>query len=116
MSVARFGPRRTKIVGTIGPDSASPQAIARLIDAGMDAGRLNFSHGSHGDHARYARLVREAQDAAGRPLALIGDLQGPKLRVGGLAEPLELPTDAEVVVASIRGDFDQLFHRRLDVA
>lgn len=80
-----------------------PETIARLVEAGMDAGRLNFSHGSHGDHERYAHLVREAQDAVGRPLALIADLQGPKLRVGGLDKPLDLTVDAEVVVAANGG-------------
>jgi pyruvate kinase len=83
-------PRRTKIVCTIGPASSTPDVIDRLVAAGMDAARLNFSHGSHEEHAERARLVREAQGRAGRPLALIADLQGPKLRVGDLARPLTL--------------------------
>jgi pyruvate kinase len=83
-------PRRTKIVCTIGPASSTPEAIDRLVAAGMDAARLNFSHGSHEEHAARARLVRDAQERAGRPLALIADLQGPKLRVGELADPLVL--------------------------
>src|SRR3990170_1439253 len=78
------GSRRTRSVATIGPASAAPGTLARLVVAGMDAARLNFSHGTHEDHAERARLVREAQAAAGRPLALIADLQGPKLRVGDL--------------------------------
>jgi len=84
------GQRRTKIVCTIGPASSSPEMIDALVDAGMDAARLNFSHGTHADHAEGARLVREAQARAGRPLALIADLQGPKLRIGELKAPLEL--------------------------
>ncbi len=65
----------------------------------MDAARLNFSHGTHDEHARSAELVREAQERAGRPLALIADLQGPKLRVGDLAGPMALSTGERVVVA-----------------
>ena len=84
------GHRRTKIVATIGPASSTPETLARLVVAGMDAARLNFSHGTHEDHAERARLVREAQVAAGRPLALIADLQGPKLRVGELPAPVTL--------------------------
>jgi len=93
------GSRRTKIVATIGPASAAPGTLARLVVAGMDAARLNFSHGTHEDHAERARLVREAQAAAGRPLALIADLQGPKLRVGDLAAPITLARGDTVVLA-----------------
>jgi len=93
------GSRRTKIVATIGPASAAPGTLARLVVAGMDAARLNFSHGTHEDHAERARLVREAQAAAGRPLALIADLQGPKLRVGDLAAPVTLARGDTVVLA-----------------
>ena len=91
--------RRTKIVATIGPASAGPEAISRLIEAGMDGARLNFSHGSHSDHGTSARLVRAAQGAVGRPLALIADLQGPKLRIGELSQPVELEVGDSVVVA-----------------
>jgi pyruvate kinase len=92
--------RRTKIVATIGPASSDERVLARLIEAGMDGARLNFSHGTHDDHARSARLVREAQAVAGRPIALIADLQGPKLRIGDLAEPVELEAGETVVVVS----------------
>ena len=81
------GLRRTKIVCTIGPATASPEMLDRLVHAGMDAARLNFSHGTHEEHGERARLVREAQERAGRPLALIADLQGPKIRVGDLDVP-----------------------------
>jgi pyruvate kinase len=91
-------PRRTKIVCTIGPATSTPDAIDRLVAAGMDAARLNFSHGSHAEHAERARLVREAQQRAGRPLALIADLQGPKLRIGELAHPLTLVEGDEIDV------------------
>jgi pyruvate kinase len=91
--------RRTKIVATIGPASASPQRLAALIAAGMDGARLNFSHGTRDDHARTAQLVREAEAAAGRPIALIADLQGPKLRVGDLEEDVELADGDSIVIA-----------------
>ncbi|HEY7561530.1 MAG TPA: pyruvate kinase, partial [Gaiellaceae bacterium] len=81
------GLRRTKIVCTIGPATSSPELVDRLVAAGMDAARLNFSHGTHEEHGERARLVREAQARAGRPLALIADLQGPKVRVGDLDAP-----------------------------
>ena len=92
-------PRRTKIVATIGPASSTPESLAALVEAGMDGARLNFSHGTHDTHAERARLVREVQEAAGRPLALIADLQGPKLRVGDLSEAVVLVKGEEIVVA-----------------
>jgi pyruvate kinase len=91
--------RRTKIVATIGPSSNEEPMLSRLIAAGMDGARLNFSHGTHEEHALSAQRVREAQAAAGRPLALIADLQGPKLRVGDLSEQVELEVGETIVVA-----------------
>ncbi len=91
--------RRTKIVATLGPASSGEDGISRLIEAGMDGARLNFSHGSHADHGRSAKLVRDAQSSFGRPLALIADLQGPKLRIGELSEPVELEVGDSVWVA-----------------
>jgi pyruvate kinase len=91
-------PRRTKIVATIGPASGSKETIESLVRAGMDGARLNFSHGTHDQHAEWARLVREVQEEVRRPLALIADLQGPKLRIGDLAQPIDLQRGAEVVV------------------
>jgi len=89
--------RRTKIVVTIGP--ASSGLIDELIGAGMDAARLNFSHGTQEEHARHAQLIRDAQTAHGRPLALIADLQGPKLRIGELEGPVTLQRGEDVIVA-----------------
>jgi len=91
-------PRRTKIVATIGPATASPEMVVALARAGMDAARLNFSHGSHAEHAERARHVRAAQEELGKPLALIADLQGPKLRVGSLPAPLRLDRGDEAIV------------------
>jgi pyruvate kinase len=91
--------RRTKIVATIGPATSTKEAVRALAEAGMDAARLNFSHGTHAEHAELARTVRAVQEELGRPLALIADLQGPKLRIGELAQPRVLRTGDEVTVA-----------------
>ena len=76
--------RRTRIVCTIGPSSASPAVLKKLLTAGMDVARLNFSHGDHATHRQAAADVRAAAEDAGRPVALLGDLQGPKIRTGAL--------------------------------
>jgi pyruvate kinase len=83
--------RRAKIVCTLGPAVNTPEKIEALIAAGMDCARLNFSHGEHAEHARIARLVREMAARAGRPVALLADLSGPKMRVGRFpGGPIEL--------------------------
>ncbi len=74
--------KRTKIIATIGPASSDSAAIAKLIRAGMDAARLNFSHGDRRDHRNRIRLIRQEAARAGKQIAIIQDLQGPKLRVG----------------------------------
>ena len=93
-------PRRTKIVATIGPTSCTPDVLRQMVAAGMDAARLNFSHGTRDEHAEHARCVREAQEESGRPLALIADLQGPKLRVGDLPRALTLARGESIVVSA----------------
>jgi pyruvate kinase len=77
--------RRTKIVATIGPASRDPQTLARMVQAGMDVARLNFSHGNRELHAENAARVRAAADSAGRQVAILQDLPGPKIRIGALA-------------------------------
>jgi pyruvate kinase len=96
--VALILPRRTKIVATLGPASATSDLVTGLAKAGMDGARLNFSHGTHEEHAANARLVRAAQEEVGRPIALIADLQGPKLRIGELEQPMSLRAGDKVVV------------------
>ncbi len=78
--------RHTRIVATLGPASRSPEQVMALAEAGVDVFRLNFSHGSHEDHANALNAVRNAEKAAGRPLGVLADLQGPKLRLGVFAE------------------------------
>ena len=91
-------PRRTKIVATLGPSTATQGLVSGLARAGMDGARLNFSHGTREQHAEAARLVRAAREEVGRPIALIADLQGPKLRIGELERPVRLVEGDEVVV------------------
>ncbi len=91
--------RRTKIVATIGPASSSREQVEALVRAGVDAIRLNFSHGTREEHAAGAGIARAVQAELGRPLALIADLQGPKLRVGELGEPRQLAAGELVAIA-----------------
>src|SRR4051812_14373547 len=78
--------RRTKIVATIGPASREPDVLVEMIEAGMDVARLNFSHGSAEEHAETAQRVRDAANRAGRSVAILQDLPGPKLRIGRLRD------------------------------
>jgi pyruvate kinase len=78
--------RRTKIVATIGPASREPETLLRMVNAGMDVARLNYSHGTLEEHAETVRRVRDAAGRAGRPVAILQDLPGPKLRIGPLKE------------------------------
>src|SRR5690606_8731806 len=77
MTTMRF----TKIVATVGPASAAPDMLASLHAAGVDVFRLNFSHGKHESHPAALAAIREAEKESGRPIGVIADLQGPKLRV-----------------------------------
>jgi pyruvate kinase len=79
-------PRATKIVATLGPASSEPEVLERLLQAGVDVVRLNFSHGKAEDHIARANLVRSVAAKVGRTVALMADLQGPKIRVGRFAE------------------------------
>ena len=78
--------RRTKIVATIGPASRDPEVLVRMVEAGMDVARLNFSHGTAEEHAEVAQRVRQAAGRAGRQVAVLQDLPGPKLRIGRLRD------------------------------
>jgi pyruvate kinase len=84
-------PRNTKIVATLGPASNDPAVLQRMLAAGVDVVRLNFSHGSASDHVERARMVRECAHRLGREVAVMADLQGPKIRIGKFAHgPIEL--------------------------
>jgi pyruvate kinase len=79
-------PRSTKIVATLGPACSAPEALRRMLAAGVDVVRLNFSHGAAQDHLDRAHLVREVAHALGREVAIMADLQGPKIRIGRFAD------------------------------
>src|SRR3954453_5869088 len=100
MSPAPTTRRRTKIVATIGPASGSREMLRALTQAGMDAARLNFSHGSHDEHAGWASCARQVQDELGKPLGLIAALQGPKFRLEDVTRPRMLTTGTNVHLAS----------------
>src|SRR6201991_1155305 len=103
--------RRTKIVCTIGPATATPDRIRELVQAGMDVARLNFSHGNRDDHKRVYEMVRDAADAEGRAVGIMGDLQGPKIRLGRFAAgPVEWRTGEEVriTVEDVAGTHDRV--------
>ena len=93
--------RHTKIIATVGPSSSSKEMLDALVGAGVDLFRLNFSHGTHASHAESFGRIREAAERAGRIVAVLQDLSGPKIRTGPLAgEPLDLkPGDAVAIVA-----------------
>src|SRR5258708_33381811 len=96
--------RHSKIVGTIGPASRSPRIIDRLLRAGMDVARLNFSHGSHANHAESLALLRAAATQIHTPIATLAYLQGPKIRTGPLAggAPVILRTGQKLVITTAR--------------
>jgi pyruvate kinase len=98
--------RRTKIVATIGPASREPETLLKMVKAGMDVARLNYSHGTLDEHAETVSRVREAAGRAGRPVAILQDLPGPKLRIGPLREDIvELkPGDLVTFACGVGGD------------
>jgi pyruvate kinase len=93
-------PRRTKIVCTIGPATSEEPMIERLVAAGMDVARVNCSHGDASELEALVRAVRAVEERLDRPLAILADLPGPKLRVARLAEPRRVESDDELVLAS----------------
>jgi pyruvate kinase len=96
--------RRTKIVATIGPASRDPETLLRLVQAGMDVARLNYSHGTLEEHAETIRRVRDAAGRAGRPVAVLQDLPGPKLRIGPLREDVVELTPGERLTITADGE------------
>jgi pyruvate kinase len=92
--------KRTKIICTLGPAVNTIEKITELIHAGMDVARLNFSHGTHADHLHRIELVREASRKTGKPIALLQDLQGPKIRVGNLEKTVLLKTGETLTITT----------------
>jgi len=89
---------RTKIVCTLGPASSTREALKSLVEAGLNVARINFSHGTHAQHAATIALVREVADELHVPVAILGDLQGPRIRIGDLAATRELTNGSDVVL------------------
>jgi pyruvate kinase len=93
--------RRAKIVCTLGPATSSLEQVTALVESGMDVARLNFSHGAHADHAAAYEVVRAASDRTGRAVAILADLQGPKIRLGTFADgPVLWSTGSQVCITT----------------
>jgi pyruvate kinase len=103
--------RSTKIVATIGPASKDPEVLEKMVTAGMDVARLNFAHGTPEQHAEIAAAIRTGAERAGRDVAILGDLPGPKLRIGPVAGGVaELARDSRVVLTpdAVEGTSERL--------
>jgi pyruvate kinase len=103
--------RQTKIIATLGPSVASEQGVRSLVDAGMDVARLNFSHGDHDLHRRFYGWVRTAAKETGRTVAIMQDIQGPKLRVGefpGGQISLDAHTEVDLLPDAGQGDSERI--------
>src|SRR5512138_450036 len=94
--------RKAKIVATIGPASQSKEVVEKLVQAGMDVARMNFSHGTHEQHAERIALIRKVSERLGICVGILQDLQGPKIRVGELSEPMQL-SEGEMVILYATG-------------
>src|SRR5512141_2327305 len=90
--------RKAKIVATIGPASESEEILEKLVLAGMNVARLNFSHGTHEQHAERITRIRKVSEKLGVCIGVLQDLQGPKIRVGELAEPVQLSEGEDVIL------------------
>ncbi len=88
-----------KIVATLGPASRDPDTLAALIESGLNVVRINFSHGTHEEHAATITLVRQVADNLGEPIAILADLQGPRIRIGTLDTPISVAPGADVTLA-----------------
>jgi pyruvate kinase len=95
--------RRTKIVCTLGPASETPAIIEKMIRAGMNVARLNFSHGSHKDHGKKIKIIRELSEKLNRPVAILQDLAGPKIRIGYIPDPgILLQPGADIILTTVK--------------
>src|ERR687885_1379583 len=111
--------RRAKIVCTLGPVTSTLEQITALVEAGMDVARLNFSHGSHADHQAAYTRVRQASDTTGHAVAVLADLQGPKIRLGTFADgPVLWATGSRVCikVEEVQGSAERVSTTYKDLA
>ncbi len=99
--------KRTKIICTIGPASEDPKILSSMIKNGMNVARLNFSHGTYDSHTELIKNIRSASEELGEPVAILQDLQGPKIRVSEMPEPMALKIGQSVVIGDdFNLDFD----------
>ena len=96
--------RKAKIIATIGPASQEESVLEALILAGMNVARMNFSHGTHEQHAERIALIRNISQKLGMSVGILQDLQGPKIRVGQLDEPIQL-SEGEMVILYVTGTY-----------
>src|SRR5215211_9299039 len=113
--------RKAKIVATIGPACQSESTLEKLVRAGVNVARMNFSHGTHDQHAERIACIRRVTERLGVSVGILQDLQGPKIRVGELSEPIQLSEGEEIILyttgtskpenghKTIPVDFRQLF-------
>ena len=95
--------RKVKVLATLGPASGEPEMIEKMFRAGVDAFRMNMSHGEHNAHAANVKSIRSLEKKVGRPIAILADLQGPKLRIGTFAKgPITLKTGAKFILDNQR--------------
>jgi len=99
-SVVKVSLPLTKILATLGPSTDDPEVLKKLIQTGVTNFRLNFSHGDFEAHEKRLRLVRACAEEVGVPVSVLGDLQGPKIRVGDIPEPgFDLPAGEKVIIS-----------------
>lgn len=98
--------KKTKIICTIGPASNTPEILTELMNAGMDVARLNFSHGNHEEKAANVKLIRSVAHTLNKPIAIIADIQGPKLRLGTIENRIEIQKGTGVTLSSSPTDTD----------
>ncbi len=92
--------RRTKILATIGPASNNEETVLRLLTSGVDSFRLNFSHGTHAEHGKVIQLIRSVATELGRYVPIVGDIQGPKLRIGEVDGVIELKSGQQFEIST----------------
>ncbi len=112
--------RNASIIATVGPNSSTSKTIHELIDAGVNIFRMNFSHGTHAEHAAAFKIIRKEAEECGKPIAIMMDLQGPKIRTGEMADnqPVLLEQNAEVILTPVEvpGTADKITVRYNDLA
>jgi len=112
---AMAGRRRTKVLVTLGPATAQKEVLEAVLQAGADGVRLNFSYGDHDQHTRMVALVRHLEGRLGRPVAVVQDLQGPKVRIGPLVGPRPLRRGEEVVLSLDGGEGVPVHHPGMEL-